>query len=258
MIITSFCVMVFCFIYGWVVYIFIMRLDFVSSVVVDSHESDRYGQMQSIGGLENFNVTKELLEYGDYLFNNEVVWEFKLMEDFVSSVLNETLFNEVYNQSEHYTHSFLIIVWDEKVLPSLYYKNPSLKYRFPNYNSYKYGFRNQLKGAIRRCRVVCNVVLANSVKEAFYEMIKQSDKCLSNKNYAGIVRKHKENYRVSPMLSFLTSIYGVGLKTGERIISEFNIETLTDLLKIHNADLKEHGFNSKVCKNYEKYVHGEQ
>ncbi|MEE3416700.1 MAG: ERCC4 domain-containing protein, partial [Prevotella sp.] len=54
----------------------------------------------------------ERLDYGDYLFNNETVFEYKTITDLMSSIRDKSVFEEVANQTKHYPYSYLIIVGD--------------------------------------------------------------------------------------------------------------------------------------------------
>ena len=79
-------------------------------VVVDSRESGvRRGVAVRGFLLEGCECRVAGLEFGDYLFDGVVVWEYKTVADFVSSLFDESLFNEVFNQSEHYPFSFVIV-----------------------------------------------------------------------------------------------------------------------------------------------------
>ena len=55
------------------------------------------------------------LDVGDYIFTDDsdsVVFEFKSMSDFFSSITDNRVFNEAINQAEEYNHHFVIIHGD--------------------------------------------------------------------------------------------------------------------------------------------------
>ena len=47
------------------------------------------------------------LEIGDYIFNNQVRFEFKTIADFITSINDNRVFNECINQAETFDHHFL-------------------------------------------------------------------------------------------------------------------------------------------------------
>ena len=233
-----------------------MRTRHITDIIVDVRERER-----SVRGTEYYRnnglkVCTRMLPYGDYLFNNKVVWEYKTVTDFINSIFDDSVFNEVFNQSNSYEHSFLIIVGDiDKELLKPYYNNPVVRNRYPSMQQYKNRIREIVKGAIRRCRTVCNVVTVKNEKEAFQEMLKQSEKCIDNKKYGGIVRKSK-NKELTPFEVFLSCIGGIGEVTSKKIIEEFNVQSLDDLMVISYDDLIEHGIKRDKAKAYCKYVYG--
>lgn len=234
-----------------------MKLKYVGGVTVDAKERERGQRSLPLFRGEGVDARIRLLEFGDYLVNGKVVFEYKSVTDFINSIFDESLFNEVYNQSVKYRFSYLLVVGSfDKEMSRAYYANPRIRDRYPTMTRYKNWVRRVYKGAIRRCRVVCNVICVGSEKEAFYEILAQSEKCLSNKSYAGVVRKKTD--KISPMESFLTSIYGVGNITAKKLVTEFNVTCLSDLLEITAPDMIKHGFNRNVVKNYYKYVYGEE
>ena len=64
-------------------------------VSVDSREKKRIEDATEYYEMRNIIVTKETLEYGDYLFEannskNKVVFEYKTMGDMLASITNQT------------------------------------------------------------------------------------------------------------------------------------------------------------------------
>lgn len=234
-----------------------MKFKRVSDVVVDVRERERSVRGSEFYRNHDLRVITRMLPFGDYVFNEKVVWEYKTWADFIGSIINSSVFNEVFNQTGAYEYSFLIIVGDlEKEILKAYYNNPVVRNRYPSMQRYKNQIREMIKGAIRRCRTVCNVVTVRNEKEAFIEMAKQSDKCLDGKRYGGIVRKTKKT-DLSPFEVFLSCIGGIGDVTSEKIVTEFNITCLDDLLNITYNDLIEHGIHRDKAKAYCKYIYND-
>ena len=234
-----------------------MKLSFVNSVVVDVREKDRGKSALSCFRGEGVDCRLRMLSFGDYLVDNRVVWEYKTVEDFIGSIFDESLFNEVFNQSVRYDFSFLIVVGDfGRGVKKLYYSNPSVRSRYPSMTVYRNWVNKVYWGAVRRCRTVCNVVFVPTMKGAFYEILAQSEKCLDGKLYGGVVRKRKDLKTLSPMESFLTGIGGIGEVTARRIIDDFNVVCLEDLVKISFDDLVEKKYHRDKIKVFCEYVHG--
>ena len=236
-----------------------MKLSFVSSVVVDVRERGRVESALDSFRSEGVDCMARMLVFGDYLVNGSVVWEYKSIEDFIQSIFDESLFNEVFNQSAKYEFSFLVIVGDfNRDVKGLYYKNPSIRNRFRTMTLYRNWVNKVYWGAVRRCRTVCNVVFVPTMKGAFYEILAQSEKCLDGKVYGGVVRKRKDLRTLSPMESFLTGIGGIGEVTARSIIDDFSVECLDDLVKITGDDLVSKNYARDKVMAFCEYVHGEE
>lgn len=229
-------------------------------VVCDSLESvDRLGVAVKGFGLEGCECSVERLNVGDYLFGDLVVWEYKTVPDFVSSLFDESLFNEVFNQSERFPFSFLIIEGDfRSFLGKQFYRLSGSKkqYYHNNVNEYVNTQMRIINGAIRRCRTVCNVINLRTQAECLNEILEQSRKCLDFKGYGGVVRPSKE-YNVNPCKAPLMELKGVGDKISDRIIDEFGLGCLNDLSNISYDDLLSvSGVNESVCDNFWLKVYG--
>lgn len=203
-------------------------------VVVDVREKKERVKIATKGFLlENCEVETRQLPYGDYLIEDLVVWEYKTVADFINSLYDESLFNEVFNQSNHYPFSYLIIEGDFKgFLHKQYYR--SGKSHTGEYNSVKEYVNTQLKiinGAIRRCRTVCNVINLPSQAECLNEILEQSRKCVGFKAYGGVVRPSND-YNINPCKSILMEVKGVGDKLSDKIIEEYGLRCVDDLSRI--------------------------
>ena len=83
-------------------------------VTIDSREKDRKERAEIFYSGKGHETKIEMLEVGDYLFNDQVVFEYKEIGDFMSSITNESLFNEAANQSLKYPYHYVVIVGDMK------------------------------------------------------------------------------------------------------------------------------------------------
>lgn len=78
-------------------------------VVIDSREQKRIKLAKEYYTKQGHEVQVKELKTGDYLFENKVVFEFKTMQDFISSILNGRVFNEAIEQCYNYKYQFIII-----------------------------------------------------------------------------------------------------------------------------------------------------
>lgn len=233
-------------------------------LIVDSREGTRAKEcvdwFRTKDKKQNWTSCIRALPYGDYLINNTVVFEYKTAEDYINSIYNESLFNEVYNQSDNYLYNYLIIVGDlEKSIENSFLRSAHIRQHNPSMTKWKHKARKMIKGSIRRCRVRTSIIFCDSQEDAFEEIYYQSIKCLDNKNYSGIVRKIQDKKKdISPNLAYLTYVGGVGEKTAEKVIANLEEDTLINLTKLTYDDLLEiKGVNRENAKKITKWVHGE-
>ena len=246
---------------GMALYMFGARLSHMSKnvdrLVIDTREHSRIEPCRKWFKAHDVDVKVKRLDFGDYVFDNRVCFEFKTWEDFLSSMGNKTLFEEVYNQADRYDWSYLIICGDrDEALGKSFYVNPYMRRRFKTVRNYYAHIDAHVDGAVRRCRVVCNVVFVESLDKAWVEMFEQSSKCLGRKRYGGTVRKGGVGV-ASPVENFLDGIRGFGNKTIEKFMKAFEPKSLYDLLNVSADDLVREGFNKDKVKNYCLYVYGE-
>lgn len=231
----------------------------IQSIKIDSREKKRGESFLNYSKKNNPNtkINKTLLTYGDYLFNNNIVWEYKTVDDFCNSFENKTVFNEVYNQSMKYHYSYLIIVGGvNRSIASRYYKVPYYSKKYKSKEEFVDSYLKQFKGAIRRCRVVANVILCNTEEEAFNEMIKQSQKCADDKNYTGQVRPISKKQEPNNQIRYLTETSGISKETAKKIIKKYNIKNLQDLLELNYDKLiKIQGIGDKRAKKIIKELY---
>ena len=208
---------------------------------------------------QNWTCCIRKLPYGDYLINNTVIFEYKTAEDYINSIYNESLFNEIYNQSDNYIYNYLIITGNlEESIENIYFRSPHIRQQTPTMTKWKNKARKMIKGSIRRCRVRTSIIFCDNEEKAFEEMYYQSIKCLDNKNYSGIIRKLQDKKKdISPNLLYLTQIGGIGEKTAEKVIANLEEDTLENLMKLNYDDLlKIKGINREQAKKITKWVHG--
>lgn len=179
------------------------------------------------------------LEIGDYIFDNQVVFEFKTVSDFVSSIQDSRVFNECINQAENFDYHFCIIQGDEHSRAKAL--KMSKHYQPVTYFGYI--------GAISSLNRYTTVMESYSpfINEAFYRMLAQARKCLSTKP---IVKKFPRKDKNATLNFLQYCIYGVSYRKANAIIQHHNIECLTDLMKLSKEDLtKVDGIGDKIADN---------
>ena len=145
-------------------------------VKIDSREKNRIKQATQYFKEQGLEVTVEELEVGDYIFtdgNDSVVFEFKLVADFIASIQDGRVFNQCIEQSENFNHHFCIIHGDlatrsKCIAMTKHYRQVTIF---------------QYLGAIASINKYSTVIETYSpfINESFYRMIIQAKKCLSNK-----------------------------------------------------------------------------
>lgn len=174
------------------------------------------------------DVIVQELPFGDYIFNDEVVFEYKSLSDFVQSVQSQRVFNQAIDQSTVFKYHFIIVVSNERERRGYFNK---LKH---NCNHNLYFTHYKFIGAIARLNTFTTVIQANTEKEAFIYMRSQARKCLDNKHIVKRLEKKTDN----PCFNWLMNIKHISDVKAELIVKELGLETLTDLLKITNTDLE--------------------
>ena len=127
---------------------------YINEIIIDSHEKIR-GHNAYNYYIDNYHVKIEPLEFGDYFFKTsdgkEIIFEYKTTNDFISSMENTTLFNEVSNQTTQYEYSYLIISGDfNKTYDNLYFSVSKLRYKYKTIHILRSSLSKQVTGALNR------------------------------------------------------------------------------------------------------------
>lgn len=176
----------------------------------------------------NDEVIIKELPFGDYIFDKQVVVEYKTLQDFVKSVQSQRVFNQAIDQSTVFKYHFVIIVSTERERRGYFNKLKHTGNSKLYFDEYKY------IGAIARLNTFTTVIQANNEYEAFTFMRSQARKCLDNKH----IVKRLEQKTDNPCFNFLMNIKHISDVKAELIVKELELETLTDLLEITNNDLQ--------------------
>ena len=195
-------------------------------IQIDSREKDRVQSAKEYYESQGLEVEICELEIGDYLFDNQVCYEFKTVSDFVSSIQNGKVFNQAINMAETYPFNFVIIQGDDHTRAKAIAM--SRNYQEITYFGYL--------GAIASLNRFVTVIESYSpfINEAYYRMWINAKKSLNTKP---IVKKFPRKHK-NPAFNFLA--YCVDDIKGERaksIVNFLHLNTLQDLMKLDKEKL---------------------
>jgi ERCC4-type nuclease len=219
------------------------------TVTIDSREQNRIQSATKYYEEQGLTVNVEELPIGDYIFSNgkeEVVFEFKLISDFVSSIQSNRVFNQSINMAENYDYAFVMIHGDLATRS----KCLAMSRNYQQITVYQY------LGAIASLNRHVTVLQCYSpyLNESYYTMLTQAKKCLRNKP---IVKKFPKKHK-NPAFNWLCyCIYGINAKTAQKIVQECNLHTKKDLDNLTLTRLTDiDGIGEKTATNIIEAIHG--
>ena len=231
-------------------------------IIVDTREhgphgltSTRKSRAQEYYSSKGYDFEIRQLEFGDYLFNNQVVFEYKLIDDLMKSITNGRLFDECVNQTITYPYSYLIVegnlqdyildTWESYIVRK--------QYMF-DYNKFIKSTYSRYEGAIRRVQTICPVIYAASESVAFQEMLLQAQKCCESRYYGSEAKSLLKS--ASAVDSVLCSVKGVSSKKAKLIKETLNIKRLHDLINCSVKDFNSvRGIGEKTSLNIYEFIH---
>jgi len=193
-------------------------------VIIDSREQSRIKSATEFYTEQGLEVEVTELEIGDYIFTdgtNEVVYEFKVISDFISSIQDGRVFNQSINMAENYDYAFVMIHGDLATRS----KCIAMSRNYRAVNVYQY------IGAISSLNRFVTVLQSYSpfINESYYTMMVQAKKCLSTKP---IVKKFPRKDKNTAFNFLCYTIYGINYKKAQAIVEHYNLKTLTDIQKL--------------------------
>ena len=208
-------------------------------VQIDHREKDRVKTAKNYFTSHGFEVEICELEYGDYLFDNKVCFEFKTIPDFIASIQDGRVFTQAINMTENYDYTFVVIQGDEHTRA----KSIAMS---RNYHEVTYfGYLGALASLNRYTTVIESY--SPFVEEAYYRMLITAKKIIQNKL---VVKKFPKKNK-NPIWNFLAySIYGLSPTKAKKIIDTYHIENLNDLKQLTLKDLQMiEGIGKKTATN---------
>ena len=193
-------------------------------ILIDSREQDRIKSATKYYNQQGIETEIQELLIGDYIFTNgktDVVFEFKTIPDFISSIQDNRVFNQSINMAENFDHRFVLIHGDESTRA----KSLAMTKHHHRVTIYQY------IGAISSINRYCTVLQVYSpyIDEAFYTMMAQSKKIFQDKP---IVKRFPKKEKC-PALNFLAhDIYGINYKRAKLIVDTYDLHSLNDLMTL--------------------------
>ena len=198
-------------------------------VYIDNREQKRIKSATQYYTEQGLKVEVKELEIGDYLFtddHNSVCFEYKEVNDFITSINDGRVFNQAINMAEEYDYRFVVIRGTESERA----KYLAISKNYQTVNIFQY------HGAIASLNRYVTVIESYTpyINEAYYKMLVQARKCLEDKPIVKRFNRKDKN----PALNWLIYCnYGVSIKKGQSIVDELNLKTLSDLQQLTIGDL---------------------
>ena len=191
------------------------------SLVIDSREQSRIPIAKEYYESQGLKVSVKELNTGDYLFDNKVVFEFKVWSDFMASITDGRLWNETIKQMETYPIHFVVIHGTNRDYLDAYAHN---------------GLEDKhINGAIARLLTFTKIIRGTGTLTDTFELMKiTAEKCLDDKT---LVRQFGTK-SINPAFNVLA--YCVDDIKGERakkIVQTLNLKTIHDVTNLTYDDL---------------------
>jgi ERCC4-type nuclease len=195
-------------------------------IQISDKEQNRIKSATEYYTQQGCTVTTENLEIGDYIFNDQVVFEFKTISDFVASIQDNRVFNECINQAENFDYHFCIIQGDEHARA----KALAMSRNYQEINYFQY------LGTIASLNRYTTVIESYSpfINEAYYRMLITAKKCLSTKP---IIKKFPRKHKNTAFNFLCHDVYGINWKKAKAIVDTLNLHTKKDLDRLTKDQL---------------------
>ena len=192
------------------------------SITIDSREQNRIPIAKNYYEQQGYTVQVKELPTGDYVFDDQVVMEFKTWGDFMSSITDGRLWNESQKQMENYPIHFVVIHGTNRDYLEAYAH---------------IGIEDKhINGAIGRLLTYTKIIRSTGTLTDTFELMKvTAEKCLDNKT----ITKQFDTKTVNPAFNYLCyCIDGIKGERAKTIVNYLKLETLEDLLNLDEDKLK--------------------
>lgn len=212
-------------------------------IQIDAKEQDRIEPAKEYYTKKKQEVTVEDLPVGDYIFNEEVVFEYKTFRDFIDSIIDKRVFNQSLSQMEMFPYHFVVL----ELGKTFNLQKELNKYRYEGHTRREF-YDTHYYGVISRLNTYTTVLpIAGDKKDCFRVMLKQAEKCLDEK----ILIKFPEVKTANSALNFLCNdVRGINMGKAKPITDGLGLTTLEDLLNLTKEDLVSiNGIGEKTANN---------
>ena len=193
-------------------------------LIIDSREQNnktRYQLCKKYFQNQGYKITTKELSTGDYIFNDQVVMEFKTWPDFISSITDHRLFNETISQMEEFEIHFLVLHGTNRD-----YKNAM---EFTGLED------KHVNGAIARLNTYTKIIRGTGTLTDTFELMRvTAEKCLDDKTLCkGFGTKSVNN--AFNVLSFCVD--DINSERAKAIVNTLGLKTFQDVCNLTYDDL---------------------
>ena len=193
-------------------------------LIIDSREKERVEQAKQYYTEQGLDVETNELHIGDFLFidgDKKAVFEYKTISDFVASIQDNRVFNQINTLAEDFNNRFLVIHGTNSERAKAIAMTKQFGQRIT---------LHQYISALARLSKYITIIQVNTshISECFYTMLEYTKKTFDE---GGLYHRFNRKNR-NPALNFLSSIYGVSYKTSKLIVDIYNLHSLNDLMKL--------------------------
>lgn len=193
----------------------------MNSITIDTRETHRIDAAKEFFESKKYQVKIQQEKTGDYIFNNQVVFEFKTWPDFISSITDHRLFNETISQMEEFEIHFLVLHGTNRD-----YKNAM---EFTGLED------KHINGAIARLNTYTKIIRGTGTLTDTFELMRiTAEKCLDDKTLCkGFGTKSVNN--AFNVLSFCVD--DINSERAKAIVNTLGLNTFQDVCNLTYDDL---------------------
>lgn len=193
----------------------------MKELIIDSRETARIESATKYFESQGYKVTINKEATGDYIFNNKIAMEFKTWPDFMSSIIDNRLFNETINQMENYNIHFLVLHGTNRDYLEAY--------------AYSGLEDKHIQGAIARLLTYTKIIRStNTINDCYQLMMTTAEKCLEDKTLC----KNFGTKSVNPAFNVLAfCIDDINAERAKNIVNFLGLKTFKDICSLKEEDL---------------------
>ena len=164
------------------------------------------------------------MECGDYVYEDKVAVELKTAKDFINSVKTKRIYKQAINMAETYEKHYIII-----------YGNMQSAISQAHYLGHPFSV-SHLIGALSSLSQVTQVLQVDNETQAFKLMQSLFKKSTDKKNR--FIIKPPKTSDENKIISIVMFLGGMNSEKATRLIEKYDIDTLSDLLKLDKKDIE--------------------